>query len=813
MPESNDPIVKGRFHRVPKRYLSQLNREQRVSQRIVRKSGVISDRLDPSEIVGAAWDHLRSRFDSIRARSPDVYSKGRVRRAVVTYPTVLGPRARNEVVKLFHDMGVPVVKMLYDEAIAAAIFHLEKFFAGSYEVGPEAFKTRCRRQGETWVQNMLVLDIGGGTTDLAVIRLQMYQEPFGGPDQGAGGRYYTITPTLLGSSGNEFLGGELITLRTFRMLKFAIADYVLHYETAITYPPALAKARAAAIAKLDPKRQPYQPGALLELIAARNDDPKFKAALEAAEEILPTQFKTKPSALVAFQELWRLAEKLKVDLGRIRKVSPGKADLPISYTLDATQIASFLSTAWKGAEGAIRVKENAPSLTLDSELFERAAGPVVEQALKIAASLAESTLKKYEDDHHSATGQSTEKLDRIVLSGKSCNLHLVHELLPQVMRKCTYYGDDVTEVLFEPDLAKLATSVGACRAEEMWASLRPNDGWETTSGTGVSSVSFDIRNLFFFLPCSFATKEQDEQLSQEPLFVVNERFRMLDGSSMGKILSEGWRAPQPTTRVYRVDYKGDPGVNWGNYHLDLLAQGVDRSLDEVLDELRIRFEVNHETLVTVLLCRHGEPKYTFDDRARKVGEADIRPKLVEALRASGTTAAGDPLQGNDLRFDIAVDPVDDIPTVVLKAGSLFDHEAREPLPSLETEGANAAAPAKAQAGASQRSGVMFALSDPLPKPKASRTYDFYARASSNPNGRWTRLGTVSLPKGSIGFEENWHAAISQDGYIRVMQGLPDFWLARRPADLFDFAGTVLYENLKIEDRDPDPDINPDSGLH
>lgn len=813
-PDGEDPIVEGRFHRVPKRYLSQLNREHQDTVRVVRESGV-RERLDYAQILGAAWDHLRGRFDDVRERSPNVYSRGRVRRAVVTYPTVLGPRARNEVVKLFRDMGVPTVRMIYDEAIAAAIFHLEKFFGGSYEVGPEAFKTRCRRQGEVWVQNMLVLDIGGGTTDLAMIRLQMQQEPFKGADQGAGGRYYTITPTLLGSSGNEFLGGELITLRTFRLLKLAIADYVLRHDSAMIYPSDLGTARKAAIAKLD-ARQSYQPGTLLQLISAPKDDPNFKVALEAAEDVLPTRFKYKPAARVAFQALWREAEKIKLALGRRRKARPGMPDLPLQYSLDPSAVAALLSTAWKGANGALNANAGAPPLMLDSEMFERVAGPVVEQALRIAVGLSESTLRKYEADHPRSDGAPPEKLDRIVLSGKSCNLQLVHALLPQTMRKCTYYGDEVTEILFEDNLAKQATSVGACRAEEMWASLRLPEGWEAISRTGVSSIAFDIRNLFFFLPCSFWLKDQAEQLTVK-IFTVNERFRMIDGSSMGKIRSSDWTAPQPITRVYRIDYDGDPGINWGNYPLDSLARTLGRSPQELQEDLRIHFEVDHETLIKILFCKQGLPKYTFNDRAVVVGQANVRPKLLQAMTFAAKPATGDPLQGRELRFDIAIDPdpVHGNPTIIMEAGTPFEHEAMEALPPQEVE-SSAPRPSRVKApvqGEDGAEGVMFALSGPLPKPRSNRTYEFYARAASGTGGKWIHLGAARLPREMAGFEENWHAAIALDGYIRVMQGCPDYWKARTPQDLYDHKGTVLYQDLEIEVREAEPDMNPDSGIH
>ena len=68
-----------------------------------------------------------------------------------------------------------------------------------------------------------------GSTDLALVRVELREAPFDDRDQGAGGRYYVISPKLLGSSGNENLGGDLITLMLFRYLKLALADYLLRH--------------------------------------------------------------------------------------------------------------------------------------------------------------------------------------------------------------------------------------------------------------------------------------------------------------------------------------------------------------------------------------------------------------------------------------------------------------------------------------------------------------------------------------------------------------------------------------------------------
>src|SRR5207244_3995143 len=105
--------------------------------------------------------------------------KGRVRRAVVTYPTVAPPSVRREVETLVRELRFPDVVTDYDEAVAAALFYLHREFGGSLDLGPEVFKARSRRDKNKWFQNVLVLDIGGGSTDLALLQLTLEEvDPF-----------------------------------------------------------------------------------------------------------------------------------------------------------------------------------------------------------------------------------------------------------------------------------------------------------------------------------------------------------------------------------------------------------------------------------------------------------------------------------------------------------------------------------------------------------------------------------------------------------------------------------------------------------
>src|SRR5262249_56990173 len=107
----------------------------------------------------------------------------------------------------------------------------------------------------------------------------------------AGGGCYVISPRLLGSSGNTQVGGELITLRLFRLLKAAIADRLL---TAVQDKHLESTGIAGRIAQLGEgfvdSGGRYQPGSILGHVADLPEaDPLFTDALNAAEQVVPTR--------------------------------------------------------------------------------------------------------------------------------------------------------------------------------------------------------------------------------------------------------------------------------------------------------------------------------------------------------------------------------------------------------------------------------------------------------------------------------------------------------------------------------------------
>ena len=89
----------------------------------------------------------------------------------------------------------------------------------------------------------------------------------------------------------------------------------------------------------------------------------------------------------------------------------------------------------------------------------------------------------------------------------------------------------------------------------MWSARRTPEGAENTLRKGISLIAFDIRNLFFFLPCSFYLKDLNENLLDK-IFEVNERMIQLDDSEMGKVrmrlVQAGYRGAEAVPIFYGI---------------------------------------------------------------------------------------------------------------------------------------------------------------------------------------------------------------------------------------------------------------------
>ena len=134
----------------------------------------------------------------------------------------------------------PHVDIRFDEAVAAAMFHVLCESGGLVGTSVEAFIARCHPVGAApderptrWAHTVLIVDVGGGTTDVALLDLDLRDETDRTVEGGGSphyGHYFRLRPVLLGTTGESQRGGDWVTLQVFRWLKVLLADHLLVHE-------------------------------------------------------------------------------------------------------------------------------------------------------------------------------------------------------------------------------------------------------------------------------------------------------------------------------------------------------------------------------------------------------------------------------------------------------------------------------------------------------------------------------------------------------------------------------------------------------
>jgi hypothetical protein len=781
------------FHHSPKRYLG-------VRRSFPVPHGNESVPVMSEQLVQAAWSQLVELTDQWRGRNPTASSKGRFTRAVVTYPTVAPPSVRREVDRLVHELKFPDVVTDYDEAVAAALFYLHREFGGSLDLGPEIFKARSRRDKNRWFQNVLVLDIGGGSTDLALLQLTLEEvDPFlPGEDRGAGGRCYVIAPRLLGSSGNTHLGGELITLRLFRLLKAALADRLLsavqdkHIESA---------GLAGKIAQLGEAFVEaggrYRPGSILGPVTELPEtDPLFTDALNAAEQVLPTRWRNHPARLQAFYTLWEHAEAAKIRLGARPDADAGAptfelGEQDIGTLLDQCGIAHTIKDA-----GAL-------SVTLEACHLENAAEPVIREAVGIARGLLAGRLPQRAPVEGATNGSGQEPLDWLILSGKSCNLDLVHRIIRQEFANSPHFVWNPERVTFVPQYAKLAPSAGAVYAEKMRRTAFAPARFKAQLKKGLNQLTYNIDNLFFFLPCSFLVPVHNGQIE---IFKAGQPLYRLDDQEVGKARSEpiGVRL---LNAVMRRDFQAATPVLWGSFDGMALARELEMPVPVFLHRIMMQFEVDYRLFMRIFLWDGATPHYQIDPQSafldvgeamrRRPGGAADRPAASPAKEGAAPTAAR---AGWDISVDVIAAQANSRQATVLIAA---DQELRETL--------------HANGDASSR-GLIVPLPDLFDE---SGKLAVHARA---PGGsEWIHVGELprpvdpkATPPGQervTEYPRRFHLTLDEHGVLRAHLGEVPYWKTEDLQDWKDRPGRVLQRDLELVEPPARENRDPFCGVH
>jgi hypothetical protein len=378
-------------------------------------------------------------FDFVDAYRNAFQDWGQVRlqRVKATYPPDYPPRALQSMRFIYGERMKIDPDYLFgiDEASAAAVFYvwqrLEKcgFNAAKYQAD----------YGET--HNLLVFDLGGGTTDVSLVEVTAKSQVVQGhiKDQ--------VQLKVLGTASLLNIGGDNFTLEVLKAVKcrIALAAALYYGEGAHGEPPPTVPADVqAALHELYSGRERFN--AFLDPQRPSADPTAGRDLEELAERVIATRWKrfqgahgnmfARKSALEQFEDLWIHAEQYKVEL-----CTSGTARLKASDF--AGQRAHGIST--------LVPPEVLDKITLDRDVdLYRRIRPMVRKAVR-ACRLVTISPEGMQRSIHS-----------IQLVGNSCKIDLVREVMIEEFQPVLPMVKGLIE--FEPRFAKAAVALGACLA-------------------------------------------------------------------------------------------------------------------------------------------------------------------------------------------------------------------------------------------------------------------------------------------------------------------------------------------------------------
>jgi molecular chaperone DnaK (HSP70) len=780
-----------RFHHSPKRYFGQ---ERSFSIILDGEEQIIT----ANQLIQSAWAHLIKLTEDYRQRAQRRFSEGTFLTAVVTYPTVAPPVVRKEVKEFVEQLGIDDVQTAYDEAVSVAIFFLWREFGGNLNIGIESFKTRCRLVGNKWSQNVLVLDIGGGTTDLALIELTLEDKTpaFADyEDRGLGGRYYKLTPKLLGSSGHLQLGGELITLRMFRLLKVAIADFLLIGVT--TGDLESEKLEDLINSELNERfleQGKFKSGSLLKCLDKENPegDIAYKDALDTAEKVLPTRWQQAPQRLQSFYILWDHAEAAKLKLGQ----KPPADNSLLTFTLSEQQISELLT------QSAVKLQIKDPNsicVTLDNQQFERAAVSGIKEAIGIAKGLMESRLRH---DDLTKDSWNSQKVDWLILSGKTCNLDIVQRQIYQEFSKSPYFVWNPERITFVLEFTKLATSAGACYAEKLRRLRFDPEESKSLLRKGANQLEIDVKNLFYYLPCNFKRKTQSNDLLT--IFKAGqELYQLAPWENVAKVRT-GWQGIQLTNIIYRQDYEDGDLRLWGSFDGKNLMNQLGIQEAEFLKKIKIQFEIDQTLEFSVLLCQ-GYPHYLID-----ISGIDLESVVSEIS----------PLFANGkLNWNIAVERFNkdlndgDIAVNVIESATVDQPDAYHLVFEVGNDGSKLFQKFHYLRDGVTQPGIGL-ISNPLPPfPQTGQhTFYIYQTDAETNSKKWIRIGALSKPDVTTDYPCQYRVTLDDQGILRMHAGEVPYWTSNNQ-ECLKSEGCVYLAELELQPNEVDKERDPFCGIH
>jgi len=752
------------------------------------------------DLVAHAYLRLIEATEKYLARDDLGGERFRLDNAVLTYPTTPPPRVRERLHRIaVESLGLSRVRLQYDEGVAAALYFLMRYFGGQRdEFGTEALRARSRalprREGrnDTWQQHQLVIDIGAGTTDIALVRLTLADRTPADVEPTTSGRYYLVTPEVINSTGHRRLGGNLISLRVFHWLKAALLDALLAAPPEASACDAQTKLRTTALAAFE---LPIDADEVPQFAPYVVDNPDASRAVpfeirRVTQEILPTANETAPGdpgsdapptgqGSPAFWSLWRLAERLKLDVCAGSRDGSAKTG-----RVSRTDLESVLTDMGQSTLKALLPEH----LELSSDDFEQLISPLLDRVVALAGWLLKTSLGREQGG----------RLDRILLSGKPSQMPLLQRRISEALTGPKYRSpaDLPPSLTIEHEYPKEAASIGAAWAQDI-----------VEHGAGVSHdvnlvrggqtvAAIDVANLGNTLPCPFVLMRAEK--IPETLLASGTTLVELDGS--GRIgarmewRDQEWSPLLGGFGVYRpVD--DDTALVWGEFSYEARAAqeknftpdprlwGVNPRGDSGV-QVRAQLEIDELLRPGLNLCL-GRPHHV-------TGGVEPLPVPVGNPKDSSRLTS---LPGE---IWVSARPTADVPDGQYRVFPAWPEElpAHEYFEDTFHDRVG-----------HDSMGFPGRISGPLPPPSASGDYEFELRFANDPP---VSLGSFRVRTGGAR-QARVVATLDILGRLAVHRGYPPFWPAESMREVQDEPGTVLRVDMDPGPPDRDPDLDPFNG--
>lgn len=736
----------------------------------------------------------------------------RVDEVILTYPTSTPPRARERLRRLAAAaLGASDVDLAYDEAAAAALFFLLREFGGDLTGGVPAFRSRAARVSDapqpTWRTTMLVIDIGGGTTDIAVLAIDLEDHSDLAADgrHGTGdrdqetrmvGHQYVLRPRVLGATGHPQLGGDLITLKIFYWIKTLLADtlqpIVRHRTEAANdpdgHPPNSLTARLLDSASADPA-PPDVLAELREFIPTHTAPDGTGTSLGRASGTGPWSI---PERTPTFDLLWNWAETRKQD-----QLCRGR-----DAALSATDCAGHAHRG--GFLGSLA--EHPGPIRLAASDFETLLRPVIAEIAGLAADLTRRCLD----------GHQTPTLDLVALSGRTGSVSVVRDLVVHLLLRELARPEDGrgTKVAWDPtalvdagEYAKRAAPLGAAWARSRQDFRGPD---MDTLRIGRDTVRVQVRNLLLTLPADFGIAGSVGV--PLPLLRVGDPLTLCAEDGNYSIRSRWCPATTPVISLHRR-MSSAHSIEWGRLLLRRLLPDRTRELPA---DLWFQIELDTACMPRINLHRgrglRPRPRLAPIDckDLASTNTASLRPQLFPALFTADRIHRVPKLLAQALNGD--GHPIG-VVTDVLAPGTgtdRMDVDLAEDLPNrLPLAGSGIGGTAELPAVVTDRHLPLLPGTE-LP----SERYRLSADAGEGP----MLIGDLDTPQtraadGSPAVQVPTWAVLDGKGRIRLHRGYPVYFPAETLGEALDLPGSVFSMPLKNDVDDLDPGRDPFTGAH